>query len=121
MRCLITIASMLIIFWNLPSISQADLPLDKLALYFSFEEGKGGTVTDLSPNGNNGEFQGKSGGGVKWVNNGKYGGAVEFHGVDNFILVKTSKSLEIETEATAAISVFIALTEGLQAIRKHLQ
>jgi hypothetical protein len=103
MRLLIAITSMLIIFWSLPSISQADLPLDKLALYFSFEEGKGDTVTDLSPNGNNGKFQGKSGGGVKWVNNGKYGSAVEFHGVDNIILVKTSKSLEIETEVTMSV------------------
>jgi hypothetical protein len=46
---------------------------DDLLLYFPCNEGKGDTVADFSPNGNDGEIVGT----VKWVD-GKFGQALEF-------------------------------------------
>jgi hypothetical protein len=54
--------------------SEAKL-VDDLVLCFSFDEGKGDTVKDLSPEGNDGTIQGN----LKWVN-GKFGKALYFDG-----------------------------------------
>jgi hypothetical protein len=58
----------------IPCIANALSPKDDdLLLYLACNDGKGNTVTDLSPNGNDGEIVGK----VDWVD-GKYGKALEF-------------------------------------------
>ena len=50
-----------------------DLKDDELLLYLPFNEGKGDTTEDLSPQGNDGELVGKA----DWVD-GKFGEALEF-------------------------------------------
>jgi len=66
----ILVISLLVI----PCIANALSPKDDdLLLYLACNDGKGDTVTDLSPNGNDGEIVGT----VKWVD-GKFGKALEF-------------------------------------------
>ena len=78
------------------SAAGAAVTPDKLVLYFSFDGGEGNLVKDLSKEGNDGEIQG----GAEWSKEGKYGQALKFNGVDSFVLVPTSPSLEIDTELT---------------------
>ncbi len=58
-----------------------------------FEEGAGKTVKDVSGNGHDGEFEGS----LKWVK-GKFGTGLEFPGDDSgYVVVQSSKALELET------------------------
>lgn len=59
---------------------------DTLVAYWSLDE----TVEDLSGNGNNGEINGDP----VWVE-GKAGKALEFDGVDDFVFVEDSDSLDV--------------------------
>jgi hypothetical protein len=77
------------------------LPLDSLALYFPFDEGAGDTVKDNSKNGNNGKLEK----GAKWAD-GKFGKALDFDGTkQQFVLVPTSKSLQINEQVTISVWV----------------
>ena len=58
-----------------------------------FEEGAGDVVKDVSGNGHDGEFAGKP----KWVK-GKFGTGLEFPGDNSgYVVVKSTKKLELET------------------------
>ena len=70
---------------------------DYIVLYFSFDEGGGNTVTDLSQYGNNGEITGTP----EWVD-GQYGKAIHLDGSSVVITVPPSDSL---TSLTAPMSV----------------
>jgi len=61
-----------------------------LIAYWSFDEGKGMTVKDLSGNNNNGTIKG----GVTWVN-GKYGSALNFDGTTGYVNVPDADILKI--------------------------
>ncbi|MEM2987857.1 MAG: LamG domain-containing protein, partial [Candidatus Bathyarchaeia archaeon] len=65
--------------------------------YWSFNEGKGTTATDFSGNGNKGSLVN----GPTWVK-GRYGKALKFDGVDDYVQVPDSASLS----PTSALSVF---------------
>jgi hypothetical protein len=65
-----------------------------LVLYYSFDEGKGDKVKDLSGTGNDGTFQT---GTVKWVD-GKYGGGIQV--TKDWIDAGNSKTLNIVDELT---------------------
>jgi len=58
---------------------QADGADDGLVAQWHFDEGSGGIVADSSGNGNDGVIHGAT-----WVE-GKYGGALSFDGVDNYV------------------------------------
>ncbi len=66
------------------SVSDAQLDEDTIAGMWTFEEGKGKTVTDLSGNGTDGEFVGD----LKWVD-AKFGGGLEFDGADTWVKLGT--------------------------------
>ena len=64
--------------------SEANLDEDTIAGMWTFEEGKGKEVKDLSGNGSDGEFVGD----LKWVK-GKFGGGLEFDGADTWVKIGT--------------------------------
>jgi len=61
-----------------------------LVLYMPFEEGAGETTKDMSGKGNDGKFAG----GIKWTVNGKIGKALEFNGIDSYVTIQSSDSLQ---------------------------
>ncbi len=70
------IISVLILICLSAIISSSEAVLtDELVLCFSFDEGRGNTVKDLSPEKNDGTIQGNP----KWVD-GKFGKALYFDG-----------------------------------------
>ena len=85
----------------LPILGRTELPLDKLALYMSFDNVSGDTVKDESKNGNNGKIVKASAAKGK----GKYGDAMEFNGRDSHVLIKNSDSLSISGEVTISVWV----------------
>lgn len=70
-----------------------------------FEEGTGDVVKDASGNGHDGEFAGKP----KWVK-AKFGGGLEFPGNDSgYVVVESTKKLELET---LSIEAWVKVEEG---------
>lgn len=70
-----------------------------LVLYFDFEKVDGNMVKDMSGNGNNGTIQG----GAKLTKDGKFGNAMEFDGVDDYITAAERESLDITDALTLSI------------------
>jgi hypothetical protein len=66
-----------------------------LVAAYSFDEGSGTTVKDVSGNTNNGTI-----GGATWTAYGRYGGALMFDGASTFVTVKDSASLHLTTGMT---------------------
>jgi chitodextrinase len=60
-----------------------------LAAAYSFNEGAGDTARDSSTNANDGIVSGAA-----WSNEGKFGGAIEFDGVDDMVSVADADSLD---------------------------
>ncbi|MCD6165610.1 hypothetical protein J7K19_02730, partial [bacterium] len=65
-----------------------------LVAYWSFDEGTGNIAYDISGNGNNCTIYG-----AKWTK-GKYGSALQFDGVDDYVEVPHSVSLNITDAIT---------------------
>lgn len=63
-----------------------------LMVYLPFDDGRGDTTKDDSPNGNDGQLVG----GPKWVN-GKFNGALEFDGEDDYVVIEKSNSLKFDS------------------------
>ena len=74
---------------NIPS----DTMTRGLVAYWSFDEGTGTTTYDGSDNGNHGTFVTVASS-PKWTN-GKVGGALSFDGVDDYVEVPDSSSLNL--------------------------
>jgi hypothetical protein len=68
---------------------------------WSFKEGAGTTVTDVSGNNNTGTISGAT-----WSTSGRYGNALSFNGTNNFVLVNNSASLNLTTGMTVSAWVF---------------
>ncbi len=66
-----------------------------LVLGFSFDEGSGTTLADLSGKGNNGTISGAT-----WGAAGKYGKALSFNGTSSWITVADSATLDLTTGMT---------------------
>ena len=75
-------------------------PDDGLVLHFSFDSSEGSRVSDLSGNGNNGVIAGAA----RFTPKGCLGGALEFDGVDDYVSVAASPSLNVTDQLT--ISAF---------------
>jgi hypothetical protein len=58
---------------------------------WGFEEGSGSQAADLSGSGNTGAL----GGGAAWTADGRYGGAVDFDGVDGWVTVPDDDGLDL--------------------------
>jgi len=63
--------------------------------WWRLDEGSGTTVTDLSEYGNNGTLQGDP----QWVN-GKFGKALQFNGIDEFVEIPHADILTVDNEVT---------------------
>src|SRR5258705_908238 len=66
-----------------------------LVAAYSFNEGTGTTVTDLSGNGNTGTVSATT-----WSTAGKYGGALSFNGTSAVVTIPDSASLRLTTAMT---------------------
>jgi PKD repeat protein len=76
-----------------------------LAAAYSFDEGKGTTVADASGNGNTGTLKN----GPTWTT-GKYGGALSFDGVNDYVAIPNSPSLDIAGKQLT-LSLWVNLTD----------
>jgi len=63
---------------------------------YAFSEGNGTTASDASGNGNNGTLSG----GATWTLSGKYGSAISLNGVNGFIAVPASPTLNLGSAGT---------------------
>jgi hypothetical protein len=70
-------------------------PLPGLVAAYSFNEGTGTTVTDLSSNNNTGAISGAS-----WTTGGRFGSALAFNGIDARVTINDAPSLRLTTGMT---------------------
>lgn len=76
-----------------------------LVLYFSFGEGLGDTVKDISENKHMGTLMGD---GIKWTQEGKFGSALDFNGVNGYVNVKDDASLSFALDINGVSITIIA-------------
>jgi PKD repeat protein len=94
---------------NIPSNS------DGLVAAYGFEETSGSTVVDATGNGNNGTIKG-----AVQISNGKYGKALKFDGVNDWVTVNNSTSLALSTSMTLEAWVYPeSITTGNTVIFKE--
>jgi hypothetical protein len=82
-----------------------------LVAAYGFSEGAGATVADLTGNGNDGVVSGAT-----WTSAGRYGQALSFDGVSNWITVPESPTLDLTTGMTLEAWVNPASLTGWQTI-----
>jgi len=80
--------SLIICFCLISLVNASD---EGLVAYYSFDEGEGNVLHDLSGNGNDGTIYG-----AKWVD-GKYGKALSFDGRDDYVEIPDDNSLDLTT------------------------
>ncbi|GAI13042.1 unnamed protein product, partial [marine sediment metagenome] len=68
-----------------------------MTAHYPMDEGSGGVLNDLSGNGNQGTIHDNEG--DQWVD-GKYGKALQFDGVDDYVSVASSDSLDVTDKIT---------------------
>jgi hypothetical protein len=69
--------------------------IPELVAAYSFDEGSGSTVTDLSGKGNNGTISNAT-----WVTGGKYGKALQFNGTNAKVVIPDSATLRLSNAMT---------------------
>ena len=77
LRYIRTISTLIVLSFAILATGDAKIDEGTIQGMWTFEEGKGETVRDLSGNGSDGIFVGD----VKWAE-AKFGGGIEFSGVD---------------------------------------
>jgi len=82
-----------------------------LVAAYSFNEGAGGSAGDGSGNGHTGVISGAA-----WTPQGKFGGALIFNGVDNWVTVGATSLLDLTTGMTLEAWVFPTTATGVQDI-----
>ena len=97
----LSISAVVLLCCLLPTATLAELPLDELVLYMSFDDIQGDKVMDGSEHGNHGTIMKASVAKGK----GKYGNAMEFKGGDNHVLIKNAESLSISDEVSISVWV----------------
>jgi hypothetical protein len=99
MKTLLVVIGCLVIIISNSGIAREE----GLLLLYSFEEGSGATVKDLSGNGNDGALQGDA----TWTKNGKIGGCVSLDGDGDFVDCGANEELQLlETDFTLAAWVY---------------
>ena len=74
---------------------------------FDFSEGTGATTVDRSGAGNTGTITGAT-----WITTGRYGNALSFDGVNDWVTVNDSNSLDLTTEMTLEAWVYPTVLSG---------
>ena len=93
---------------TLPSLAKID-PESIMGMRL-FDEGNGGTAADASGNGNDGEIHG-----AKWVD-GKFGKALEFDGVGNWVEVPHSNTVGFKEGVSFTITLYFKGTKVAGAL-----
>ena len=83
------------------SVSQNQPPSEGLVGYWNFDEGSGNIAVDISGNGNTGILVNNP----AWVD-GKSGKALSFNGIDNYVHISDSSSLDVTSQITLETWVF---------------
>lgn len=96
----ILLVSALCFTWFTPQPAFAQT--NGLVAAYSFNEGSGTTVTDLSGNGNNGVINGAT-----WTT-GKYGGALSFNGSSSYVDLGNPASLQLTGSMTWSAWIYAA-------------
>ncbi len=92
--CLMGLASGLSLIVCFCFISLVNASDEGLVAYYSFDDGSGNVLHDLSGNGNDGTIYG-----AKWVE-GKYGKALEFDGINDYVEIPNDNALDITNKLT---------------------
>jgi hypothetical protein len=82
-----------------------------LVASYSFNEGTGTGVTDISGNGNAGQVSGTT-----WTTSGKFGGALSFDGSDDWVTIADHASLDLTTGMTIEAWVRPAVLSGYRTV-----
>ncbi len=82
-----------------------------LAAAYSTDAGAGTTVADVSGNGNIGTISGAT-----WTSTGKYGGALSFDGVNDWVTVADASSLDLTTGMTLEAWVRPTVSTGWRTV-----
>ena len=90
----LTITTIIVLSFAMILTGDAEIDKNMIQGMWTFEEGEGENVTDLSGNGSDGIFVGD----VKWVE-GKFGGGIEFSGVEAQNHVRIGRKGDPETLA----------------------
>jgi hypothetical protein len=90
--------------------SWADLTTG-LVGYWNFDEGSGATANDLSGNNNDGTITGAT-----WTSSGMYGGALNFDGTNDYVMVPDDDSLDLSGGMTIAAWINSGSTSGPRVI-----
>jgi len=82
-----------------------------LVAAYGFNEGSGTVITDLSGNGNHGTISGAA-----WTSSGRFGKALTFDGVNDWVTVNDAPSLDLTTGMTLAAWVYPTTNTGWRTI-----
>ncbi|HEX7254734.1 MAG TPA: LamG-like jellyroll fold domain-containing protein [Gaiellaceae bacterium] len=91
----------------LATISSTTPPPSGLVAAYGFEEGSGTTANDNSGTGNTGVISGAA-----FAPSGKYGGALDFDGVDDWVTIADSDSLDLTSGMTLSAWVRPDVVQG---------
>jgi len=110
-KCLLIGVVVLFVAGILTASSYAKLDPKTIVGMWLFDEGKGDIIKDSSANKNDGKLMN----GPKWMD-GEFGTALEFNGVDNYVSVPGSPTLDITDAITVGAWVNIPNVSGLKTI-----
>ncbi len=110
-KCFLIGIFVLFVAGILTAPSYANLDPKTIVGMWLFDEGKGDIVKDFSGNKNDGKLMNDT----KWVD-GKFGTALEFDGVDDYVTIPSSPTLDMTDAITIGAWVNIPNVSGLKAI-----
>jgi hypothetical protein len=88
------------------------IPVDNgLVAAYSFDEGTGTVLGDASGHGNHGTIDGAT-----WTNEGRFGGALAFDGVDDAVAVSDASTLDLTTSFTLEAWVYPTALSGWRTV-----
>ena len=104
------IAPCITLLYNLPS-TIAQVPTPGLIAAYSFNEGSGTAVLDSSGNSNTGVISGAS-----WINQGRFGKALSFDGVNDWVTINDAPSLDLTTGMTLEAWIYPTTSSGVRDV-----
>lgn len=78
---------------------------------YSFDQGSGSTLTDVSGNGNTGSISGAS-----WTSSGRYGSALSFDGTNDLVTIADASSLDLTTGMTLEAWVYPSASSSWRTV-----